>query len=168
MSAVTSSVDPLFLRRVLGSFATGVTIITTRDAHGRPVGLTANSFNSVSLGPPLVLWSLGLASSAVDAFRNAEFWAVHILAADQQPLSDRFARRGEDRFAGLEFGQGLGDIPLLNGCAAVLQCRSITQHAGGDHLIFVGEIQSCDYQATAPLVFHAGRYAQLAGAHCEA
>lgn len=167
--ASPSSFDPQFLRRVLGSFATGVTIVTTRDANGRPVGLTANSFNSVSLTPPLVLWSLGSGSGSIDAFRHAEHWAVHILAADQQPLSERFARRGEDRFAGLDVGQGVGGVPLLGGCAAVLQCRAVAQHVGGDHLIFIGDVQCCDHHAdAAPLLFHAGRYAQLTGEHCTA
>ncbi|MDP9900884.1 flavin reductase family protein [Variovorax ginsengisoli] len=167
--ASASSFDPLFLRRVLGSFATGVTIVTTRDAHGRPVGLTANSFSSVSLTPPLVLWSLGRGSGSIDAFRNAAHWAVHILAADQQPLSERFARRSEDRFAGLDVGHGVGGVPLLGGCAAVLQCSAVAQHVGGDHLIFIGDIQSCDHRPDAtPLLFHAGRYAQLTGEACAA
>lgn len=168
MVNVNSPSDALVLRRVLGSFATGVTIITTRDSTGRPVGLTVNSFNSVSLTPALVLWSLNLTSQAIDVFRAAEAWAVHILAADQQSLSERFARRGEDRFSGLNLEPGLDDVPLLGGCAAVLQCRAVARHMGGDHLIFIGEVQSCDYRATSPLIYHAGRYVQLASEPCEA
>lgn len=163
MSAVVIPDDSLNLRRVFGSFATGVTIITTREANGSLVGLTANSFNVVSLQPPLVLWSLRCQAASLPAFRQAPYWAVHILAADQQPLSDRFARRDGDRFAGLDITPGLGGVPLLQGCAAVLQCRASAQHEGGDHLILVGEVMRHASRPVDPLIFHAGRYAQLQG-----
>lgn len=146
-------------RKALGAFATGVTIITTRGADGAPVGLTANSFNSVSLDPPLVLWSLANTSASLGTFRNAEHWAVHVLATDQEELSSRFAKRGIDKFAGLEFDTGRGDIPLLRGCMARFQCRTAFQYEGGDHLIFVGEVLNFDRSDAAPLVFHSGRYA---------
>ena len=94
--------EPKAFRDALGSFVTGVTIVTARDAEGRPFGLTANSFNSVSLDPPMVLWSLSLKSGSLPVFRDAESWAVHVLAADQQSMSDRFARPGEDKFAGMD------------------------------------------------------------------
>ena len=162
MPAAIPPVDPIGLRRVLGSFATGVTIITTCDPAGAPVGLTANSFNSVSLAPPLVLWSLRQSSRAIEAFRAASHWAVHVLAAQQQALSDRFARAGEDRFAGIDWCAGVGRVPLLPGCAAVLQCRNVAQHAGGDHVILIGEVLACDHAPQPPLLFHGGRYARLA------
>ncbi|MBV5291995.1 MAG: flavin reductase family protein [Curvibacter lanceolatus] len=168
MTALSSSIDSNRLRRVLGSFATGVTIVTTRSAGGRPVGLTANSFSSVSLSPPLVLWSLRRDSSAMESFVTARHWAVHVLSAEQQSLSDRFARRSEDRFAELEIGHGEGGVPLLSDCAAVLQCCTVAQHLAGDHVIFIGEVLACEHREAQPLVFHAGRYAQLAPTLCEA
>ncbi len=146
-------------RKALGTFATGVTIITTRTADGRLVGLTANSFNSVSLDPPLVLWSLANNSGSYDVFRDAQHWAVHVLGADQEDLSGRFARRGEDKFAGIEVDEGLGGAPLLRGCAARFQCRTASQYQGGDHLIFIGEVLAFDRDEAAPLVFHGGKYA---------
>lgn len=146
-------------RKALGAFATGVTIITTRAADGSPLGLTVNSFNSVSLNPPLVLWSLANTAMSLPAFRAASNWAVHVLAADQDDLSGRFARRGEDKFTGIDVEIGIGNVPLLKGCTARFQCRTAFQYEGGDHVIFVGEVLAFDRSETAPLVFHSGRYA---------
>lgn len=151
--------DASEFRRALGSFATGVTIITTRDADGVAAGLTVNSFNSVSLNPPLVLWSLSTGSQSLPAFLSAPHWAVHVLAADQHHLSGRFAARGKDKFAGLETDAGIGGVPLLHGCMARFQCRTAFQYEGGDHVIFIGEVLAFDYNNAAPLVFHGGRYA---------
>ena len=95
-----------------------ITIITTKAADGTLVGLTANSFNSVSLNPPLVLWSLAESSLSLPAFRESPHWAVHVLATDQEELSGRFAKRGLDKFAGLDFDTGVGGVPLLKGCTA--------------------------------------------------
>lgn len=154
-----SSFDAGEFRKALGSFATGVTIITARDPSGAPVGLTVNSFNSVSLSPPLVLWSLAETSNSLPVFRAVDHWAVHVLATDQDALSARFARRGEDKFAGIDIETGLGDVPLLPGCTARFQCRTAFQYQGGDHLIFVGEVLAFDRRDSAPLVFHGGSYA---------
>jgi 3-hydroxy-9,10-secoandrosta-1,3,5(10)-triene-9,17-dione monooxygenase reductase component len=154
-----SHFDPQELRKVLGTFATGVTIITTRGGDGVAVGLTANSFNSVSLNPPMVLWSLAKTALSRAAFESATHWAVHILAADQEELANRFATRGTDKFAGLLTDSGESNIPLLQGCAARLQCRTSFKYAGGDHIIFVGEVLAVDRTENAPLVFHAGAYA---------
>ena len=107
-----ASFDAMEFRKALGTFATGVTIITARAADGAPIGLTANSFNSVSLDPPLVLWSLANNAMSFDAFRAATHWAVHVLGSDQEDLSGRFARRGEDKFAGLEFDEGEGGVQV--------------------------------------------------------
>lgn len=155
----TPPLDATEFRRALGSFATGVTIITTRDASGEPVGLTVNSFSSVSLNPPLVLWSLANNALSLPAFRDNGHWAVHVLASDQEALSGRFAQRGEDKFSGLDCDEGAGGVPLLKGCMARFQCRTATQYEGGDHLIFIGEVLSFDRRETPPLVFHGGRYA---------
>jgi 3-hydroxy-9,10-secoandrosta-1,3,5(10)-triene-9,17-dione monooxygenase reductase component len=153
--------DAREFRNALGTFATGVTIITTRDAVGAPIGITASSFNSVSLDPPLVLFSLAKTSRSLAAFAQARHWAVHILGAAQEDLCGRFARSGADKFAGLELGQGYGDAPLLSGCAARMQCRTAFRHEGGDHLIFVGEVLAFDRAEAPPLVFHAGRMRRL-------
>jgi 3-hydroxy-9,10-secoandrosta-1,3,5(10)-triene-9,17-dione monooxygenase reductase component len=159
---MATNADTIAFRNALGSFATGVTIVTTRDAAGQDCGLTANSFNSVSLDPPMVLWSLARSSLSMDAFRDAEYFAVHILAADQEPLSNGFAKRGADKFAGLAPDRGAGDVPLLAGCAARFQCRTAYQYEGGDHVIFVGEVIAFDHDDRAPLLFHGGRYALAA------
>ena len=145
-------------RNALGSFATGVTIITTRSPDGADVGVTANSFNSVSLDPPMVLWSLAKTSTSFDAFMAAEHFAVHILAMDQEGLSGRFAKSNTDKFSGLTVERGQDSIPLLPGCAARFQCRTAFRHEGGDHVILVGEVDEFDHDGHAPLAFHGGRY----------
>lgn len=151
-------------RAALGSFATGVTIVTTTTANGGDVGMTANSFNSVSLDPPMVLWSIGKSALSQPAFAAAEHFAVHILASDQEDLSNRFARRGEDKFAGLELARGPGDVPLLAGCSARFKCRTAYRYEGGDHDIIVGEVLEFDHFEKKPLLFHQGRYSLLASA----
>lgn len=145
-------------RTALGSFATGVTIVTTR--HGeRDVGLTANSFNSVSLDPPLILWSLAKTSNSLDAFRKSGHFAVHILAASQHALSNIFASRGIDKFERLAIERGANGIPLIADCCARFQCRTTFEYEGGDHVIFVGEVIKFDHSPREPLLFHGGRYA---------
>lgn len=155
----SNSFDATAFRQALGSFATGVTIITTRAPDGQPLGLTVNSFNSVSLNPPLVLWSMAETAMSLPIFREASHWAVHVLSSAQEDLSTRFATRSDDKFDGLDLEQGVGDIPMLRGCTARFQCKTAFQYEGGDHVIFVGEVQSFDQTDTAPLVFHGGRYA---------
>lgn len=152
------------LRDAFGLFATGVTIVTTRDGDGAPVGITASSFNTVSLEPPLVLWSLGRGALSFPAFAEASHFAVHVLAADQRALSDRFARAGSDKFAGLPLAEGLGGVPLLDGVATVFECETEHRYAGGDHLILVGRVLrlSLPEAAPPPLLFHHGRYAAIA------
>lgn len=155
----TPALDPKEFRAALGSFATGVTVITARAADGTAVGLTANSFNSVSIDPPMVLWSLAKKAYSLPVFTAAEHWAVHVLAAEQEPLSNRFARAGEDKFAGLDLEDNAAGVPLLKRCAARFQCKTSFQYEGGDHIIFVGEVTSFERSDHPPLVFHAGRYA---------
>ncbi len=159
MSPAHPHTDLKAFRQALGSFATGVTIITTRKTDSEPVGLTVNSFNSVSLSPPLVLWSLAKSSRSLPHFTANSHWAVHILAADQQDLSDRFAQSGGKKFTDLNVQHGAGDVPLLSGCAARLECRTQAMYEGGDHLIFIGEVLHFEHTDRPPLVFHAGAYA---------
>jgi flavin reductase (DIM6/NTAB) family NADH-FMN oxidoreductase RutF len=154
-------VDPALLRRALGSFVTGVTVVTTRTAAGDPVGLTVNSFNAVSLSPPLVLWSLSLRAASYDAFVQASHFVVNVLAEDQIPLSDRFARTGGEKFAGVAWRNTVAEMPLLDGTAASFTCRNAHRFPGGDHLIFVGEVVAFEQGARAPLVYANGRYAAL-------
>lgn len=151
--------DPLELRNALGTFTTGVTVITARGSHGNPVGVTANSFNSVSLDPPLVLWSLAKNSGSLPVFEETEYFAVHILSNEQQEISNRFAGRGEDKFKDLDVPNGLGNTPLLAGCCARMQCRTAYRYEGGDHVIFVGEVIDLVRSDATPLVFQAGKYA---------
>ena len=159
MPAERSPDDARRFRNALGAFATGVTIVTTRDAQGRDVGLTANSFNSVSLEPPMVLWSLAKSARSLPAFLAATHFAVHVLAADQEELSGRFAARGSDKFAGLDLERGPTQVPLLRGCSARFQCSTAFRHEGGDHVIFVGAVESFDQSDRPPLIFHGGRFA---------
>ncbi len=147
-------------RNALGAFATGVTIATTVDGAGNPVGVTASSFNSVSLDPPLVLWSLAKNSLSREAFCTSGHFAVHVLAASQEDLSNRFARSGEDKFAGVPWRAGHLGSPVLDEHAALFECRTRYQYEGGDHIIMVGEVtrhETCD---VAPLLFHGGRYVE--------
>ena len=146
-------------RAALGMFATGVTIVTARGTDGLPVGLTANSFNSVSLEPPLVLWSLARSAGSMPAFERGSHYAINILAADQHALAERFAAKAIDRFAGVPFRIGPSGAPVLDGAAAVFECFNRSRYEEGDHVIFVGEVERCSSRAGAqPLIFHGGRY----------
>jgi flavin reductase (DIM6/NTAB) family NADH-FMN oxidoreductase RutF len=132
--------------------------VTTRARTGEPVGLTVNSFNSVSLDPPLVLWSLMLGSPSEEAFRAASHYVVHVLGDHQQALSNRFAGSREQRFSGLEMRDGLGGAPLIDDCLARFECRNDIQYAGGDHLIFVGRVERFERSAGKPLIYFGGGY----------
>jgi 3-hydroxy-9,10-secoandrosta-1,3,5(10)-triene-9,17-dione monooxygenase reductase component len=159
--STSATFDSRNFRNALGSFATGVTIVTTRDAAGNDVGLTANSFNSVSLDPPMVLWSLAKTSAALPAFMDSPHFAVHILAAEQEALSNTFSKRGIDKFAGVEVQRGIGGVALLDGCSAYFECNTTFRYEGGDHVIFVGEVVGFTDKARAPLVYHGGGYGLL-------
>ena len=154
--------DSRSLRDALGEFATGVTVVTARAAGGHPVGVTINSFASVSLEPPLVLWSLGLASPSLAAFESCSHYAVNILAADQVEFSQRFSQAQEDRFAGIATTAGAGGTPLLPGCSAWFECRNELRYPGGDHIILVGQVENFSRQEKPPLIFHGGQYRTLA------
>lgn len=156
MSEATAC-DPRALRSALGSFATGVTVMTTLRPDGSPVGLTVNSFASVSLDPPLVLWSLAARSPSLAAFRAAGHFGVNVLAADQQALCGRFARPAADKFAGVDWAPGACGVPLLAGCVATFECRSAFNNWGGDHVIFVGHVERFATAERPALLFHRGR-----------
>ena len=154
--------DPKEFRSALSTFTTGVTIITTRNEDGEPIGITANSFNSASLDPPMVLWSLDKSARSLPAFTNNKHWNVHILSTEQEALSGRFASRGEDKFKGVDLDEGINDIPLMRGCTARFNCRTAFIYEGGDHIIFVGEVLNFDKTDLPPLAFQSGQYAHAA------
>ena len=151
------------LREALGSFVTGITVVTTRNG-GEPHGLTANSFSSVSLEPPLVLFSLSRAADCFDAFERAEAFAVNVLRSDQEDVSSRFATKDVDKWTGVDWRPGHGGCPLLEGAVAAFECRVAARHEGGDHVIYVGEVVRFDHRPdAAPLAFFRGRYTGVAG-----
>jgi flavin reductase (DIM6/NTAB) family NADH-FMN oxidoreductase RutF len=146
-------------RAALGTFATGVTIVTARTLDGQAIGLTANSFNSVSLDPPLVLWSLSQAAASLAAFSTGSHYAINVLAADQRALAERFALKGADRWHGVAHTEGISGAPLLSGAAATFECFNRSRYEEGDHVIFVGEVERCSARRGAsPLLFHGGRF----------
>lgn len=146
-------------RTALGMFATGVTIVTARTPAGALVGLTASSFNSVSLNPPLVLWSLAQSASSMSAFRTGSHYAINILAADQKELAERFASRREDRWQDVLFTEGACGAPLLTGAAATFECFNRSRYEEGDHVIFVGEVERCSRrEGASPLLYHGGKF----------
>jgi flavin reductase (DIM6/NTAB) family NADH-FMN oxidoreductase RutF len=145
-------------RNAMGQFATGVAVICAPGPPNRFVGFTANSFNSLSLDPPLVVWSLNRRSASLAAFENAEHYTINILAHDQVDLARRFSRPHTDRFEGVDFKLGKAGAPLINGCVAWFECRHHAQHRVGDHMLFVGEVTTCRRRKDAGLLFHHGRF----------
>ena len=148
-------------RNALGSFATGVTVVTAIGRNGVKVGMTANSFNSVSLDPALVLWSIGRKSSCFDGFMQAKAFAIHVLAADQQAVSNHFARSGREKFADLHYTSGIDGVPILSHYSACFQCSTESQYDGGDHVILVGKVIEFVNNELEPLLFYRGKYATL-------
>lgn len=156
--ALMATIDPTEFRRALGTFTTGVTIVTTRAADGEAIGVTANSFNSVSLSPPIVLWSLAKTAKSLAAFTESQHWNVHILSTHQQALSATFAKPGIDKFAGVTLDQGVTPAPLLPECAARFQCKTTSVVEAGDHYVLLGEVLAFDATDRAPLAYSKGRY----------
>ncbi len=163
MSLPAAAAPALFLptdfRAALGMFATGVTVVSARSGNGQLVGLTANSFDSVSLDPPLVLWSLSRRSAALAVFRAGTHYAINVLAAEQLALAQRFAAPLRDRWAGVSWWPGPAGAPLIEGAVAHFECLNRSRYDEGDHVIFVGQVEHCDHRpGAAPLLFHGGRY----------
>lgn len=148
------------LRQAYGAFATGVALVTTRSAQGQPAGLTVSSFSAVSLQPPLVLWCLQRQVPPADVFEQATHYAVHILHAGQQALSDRFANPATlgHRFEGLAWRSGTAGLPLLHDCPTRLCCEVVQRIEAGDHLVLLGRVLALEHQQAEPLIYHAGRY----------
>lgn len=154
--------DERYFRSVVGRFPTGVTVVSA-EAHedNTPLGLTISSFHSLSLEPPLILWTLTKKASSLAHFQAAERYVVHVLSAEQKALAQRFARGPQDeRFQGVPLTRGPKGTLMLDDprCAAWLECTNLRQHEAGDHIIFIGQVEHCHYQSVAPLVYHAGGF----------
>lgn len=156
--AAAPTFDAAQFRQALSQFATGVTVITTRLADGSFRGLTASSFNSVSLEPPLVLWSLGAGANSLPIFSGNSHYVINVLAADQAELAERFARRKQDPFALTPYELSRTGQPILAGACAWFECHNRSRYPEGDHVIFVGEVEECAVHPQAPLIFHNGRF----------
>jgi flavin reductase (DIM6/NTAB) family NADH-FMN oxidoreductase RutF len=157
-SAEGDAFDSRDLRNALGAFGTGVTIITARSRAGKLVGLTANSFTSVSLVPPLVLWSASLYAQSLPAFQEGSHFVVNVLAFDQSELSNRFAKQHEDKFADTDHIVAECGAPIVIGSAAHFECRNEFRHYGGDHIIFIGQVERYAYTDKPTLLFCRGKY----------
>ena len=148
----------LDLRRSLGRFATGVTVVTCCAPDGRACGITANSFSSVSLDPPLVLWNIAKVSNSLQAYLDAEYFAIHVLDAGQQDLAEHFASTDHTRYNGVEHTISGQNVPILPGVLARFDCRTHEIHEGGDHYIIIGEVEAHRAGDGAPLMFFGGEY----------
>lgn len=157
-----SDIDPDQLRRALGTYPTGVAIVTATAEDGRPVAMTINSFTSVSLDPPLVLWSVDRGQPLFAAFSRVDHYAVHILRHDQGELAHHFANDTGDRFRTIETRAGIAGLPILSDYCALFQCAVEARHKGGDHLILIGRVLQIELTPAQPLVYHAGDYRLLA------
>ena len=157
--------DHRALRAALGHYATGVAVVTAVGPDGHPAGMTINSFGSLSLDPPLILWCLDRRSASLATFTSADHFAVNVLAADQEQVARRFAARGQDRFCGLRWHRGPNGLPVLDDGLGVFICRRNRHIHGGDHVIVIGHLEK--YQITqgqSPLVFYTGRYLNVRAA----
>ncbi len=155
---MSNEIDLTEYRRAMGCFATGVAVVTAVDKNGEKVGMTINSFNSVSLQPPLVLWSIANDSQSFATFVEAEHFAVNVLAVHQQNICEQFAARGADKFNGLECSEGIAGVPILPTYSAVFECRAEHRYDVGDHAILVGRVLRFEDRETDPLIFYRGHY----------
>jgi flavin reductase (DIM6/NTAB) family NADH-FMN oxidoreductase RutF len=155
------AIDRTELRRVMGHFATGVTVITTRDVDGKPYGLTANAVCSVSLAPPLLLVCVDKGAESHPAFVRSRLFAINILGHGHEDLSRRFAVSGGDKFVDVPFRSGVTGLPLLEGVLAAVECRVVDVHEAGDHTIFIGEVEGLEAAEGDPLLFFRGKYRRL-------
>ncbi len=155
-------IDKTELRRVMGHFPTGVTVVTTISKAGKLYGLTANSFTSVSLVPPLVLVCVDKRADCYPCFEQSKCYTVNFLADDQEDISRRFATTGVDKFEGVGYRIGANQAPILTGALAYLECKVVAAYEGGDHTIYLGEIEQAETREAKPLLFYRGGYRSLA------
>lgn len=158
IAPIVNELDLRAFRETLGCFATGVAIATTASRDRRPVGLTISSFNSVSMAPPLILWSLSLNSPSLSAFRDHDHFSVNILSAEQADLARHFATPQDNKFESVNWNWGPTGTPVLEECSAVMQCRSYRRYEGGDHEIFLGEVIGLNMTGRPGLVFSRGKF----------
>ncbi|WP_461521068.1 flavin reductase family protein [Porticoccus sp.] len=149
------------LRNAMGNFATGITVITTVDQEGKPRGMTANSFSSVSLDPALISWCVGKESRLFELFQQVDYFAVNILHSGQTETSQLFAGNEQNKFDHVVWHPGLNGIPLLDDCSCIFQCQVEHRHPGGDHIILVGRVLDFSNEPLEPLIFHGGQYRTL-------
>ncbi|HTP34251.1 MAG TPA: flavin reductase family protein [Candidatus Acidoferrales bacterium] len=161
MSSETTRPTSEQFRQAAGRFATGITVATTLDSAGNPHGLTVNSFTSVSLDPPLVLFCLGHTAASMESFRTAKHFGINILAQDQRPFSERFARKAVNRFEGIDWRHGVTGVPILPHILAVMECNVYRRIALGDHDVLVGEVVRVEVHEKSPLLYYASRYHRL-------
>ena len=153
-----TEIDPNEYRRAMGCFATGVAVVTALDKNGVKAGITINSFNSVSLDPPLVLWSIAKDAQSFETFVTAEHFAVNVLATHQRSVCEQFAARGTDKFNGIDCSEGVAGVPILPTYSAVFECQAEHRYDGGDHTILVGRVLQFEDRRTDPLIFYRGHY----------
>lgn len=158
---MTTQFDSRSFRRALGNFATGVIVVTAQDEEGNKVGMTANSFTSVSLEPPLILWCIDKRANSYEIFKKVKHFAVNILAADQIDISNNFARSKDDRFSGVHCVEGIGKCLLIEDVSAQFECELVEEIDGGDHIILLGKVLSFNDLGRVPLVYHQGAYSSL-------
>jgi len=149
------------LRKALGCYPTGVVVVTTLGDNNAPVGMTVNSFSSVSLDPPLILWSIALSAPSLSAFRTHPGFTINILSEEQKELGLQFARPSENKFEGIDWHPGFEGTPVIDNALAVFQCKTYQRYEGGDHEIYLGEVQKVNFNDQSPLVFHRGQLGSL-------
>ena len=161
---INTTWDKRDLRNALGSYGTGVTVVTSGNSKSRLVGLTANSFTSVSLDPPIVLWSLVSTSPSLEVFDQSGRFVINVLALHQIDLSKQFSKTLADKFAGVEYQEGLDGLPIIQNCVATFECKTIQRTVVGDHVLFLGQVENYVYESKTPLLFCQGNYVQVAEA----
>ncbi len=161
---INTTWDKRDLRNALGSYGTGVTVVTSGNSKSRLVGVTANSFTSVSLDPPIVLWSLVSTSPSLEVFDQSGRFVINVLAIHQIDLSKQFSKTLADKFAGVEFKEGLDGLPVIQNCVATFECKTIQRTVVGDHVLFLGQVENYVYESKTPLLFCQGNYVQVAEA----
>jgi flavin reductase (DIM6/NTAB) family NADH-FMN oxidoreductase RutF len=161
---INTTWDKRDLRKALGSFGTGVTVVTSGNSQSRWVGVTANSFSSVSLEPPIVLWSLVSTSPNLEVFDQTERFVINVLGLEQVELSKQFSKSLTDKFAGVDCVEGLGGVPIIQNCVATFECKTVQRILVGDHVLFLGQVENYVYEGKTPLLFCQGQYVQVAEA----
>lgn len=158
---MSQTVESVQLRQVAGHFATGVTVVTSRDGSGEFCGLTMNAVSSLSLDPPLFLICVDRKSKSLQTILESGVFAINVLARDQEEVSGIFASKVENKFAEVDYRLGVTEVPLLDGTVASIECRVVDSYPGGDHVIICGQVENAEVNGGEPLLFYQGGYAEL-------